>query len=239
MENSQILTENQFLYERLYTKEEYFPRYPADWVIRFHNMYLKKHIPSGRVMDYGFGSGNNSVFFLEKGYETWGLETTNAAFPLLKANLESRNLDLALIDRFSLMSPETTHLPYEDSFFDCIISNQVLYYLPSESHIQAICSEMLRCLRPGGCVFFTMMGLKNYYITHHAKAIHAGNIYEVTVEEPQNRLFGINQLIFVVRDESHLKQVFSAFECLTVGYFDQSMFDLTSNFHWIFVGQKP
>ena len=39
-------------------------------------------------------------------------------------------------------------------------------------------------------------------------------------------------------DEEELKDLFSEFECLSTGYFDQSMFDMTSTFHWIFVGKK-
>ena len=43
---------------------------------------------------------------------------------------------------------------------------------------------------------------------------------------------------YLVRDEDELKGLFSEFECLSVGYFDQKMFDLLSNFHWIFIGKK-
>ena len=101
-----------------------------------------------------------------------------------------------------------------------------------------VCKEFSRILRPGGVVFFTMMGPKNNYITHHAVQIHQGKIYEIAIEDPAHRLYGDREFIYLVRDENELKLLFAEFECVTTGYCDQSMFDLTSCFHWIYVGRK-
>lgn len=191
----------------------------------------------GRVLDYGCGSGNNSIFFIEQGYETYGVEVVDSALPLIKRNLERKHLDSNLAEKFRIISSDSTALPFEDCFFDVIVSNNLLHFLPSEEHIKRVCKEFSRCLRLGGVVFFTMMGPQNYYITHHAKQIHAGRIYEVKVEG-EHRLSGVQHYYYLVRDEDELKRLFSEFECLSVGYFDQKMFDLLSNFHWIFIGKK-
>ena len=45
-------------------------------------------------------------------------------------------------------------------------------------------------------------------------------------------------LNLVVSDEEDLCGLFDVFEPVTVGYFDQKMFDLYSTFHYIFVGKK-
>jgi len=236
--NDKMLSGNKKNYEDLYSKQQAFLRYPADWIIRFHNMYLKNNIPSGKVLDYGCGGGNNSVFFIEKGYETWGVDVAESFIDLVKANLASKSLDVKLAKNFSVISPESTTLSFEDNSLDIIISNQVLYYLPTEEHIKKLCKEFYRCLKPSGVVFFTMMGSNNYYITHHAKQIHNDRIYEVRITEPGHRLYGVKELIFMVRDREDLCSLFSQFKVLSTGYFDQSMFDLYSNFHWIFIGTK-
>ncbi len=233
-----ILSENKKNYKDLYSAQQAFLRYPADWIIRFHNMYLKKNIPGGKVLDYGCGGGNNSVFFIEKGYETWGVDVAEPFLELVRANLASKSLDVKLAKNFSVISSESTSLDFEDNFFDIIISNQVLYYLPTEAHIKKLCKELYRCLKPSGAVFFTMMGPKNYYITHHAKQIHNDRIYEVRIDDSHHRLYGVKELIFLVRDREDLCSLFSQFKVLSTGYFDQSMFDLRSNFHWIFIGTK-
>lgn len=225
----QILQQNKKKYDEIYTNRQVFLKYPADWIIRFHNMYMKEHIPTGKVLDYGCGSGNNSAFFLEQGYDVHGTEITEAALPLIAENVGAT-------ENFLIIDPDATTLPFEDNSFDFIFSNQVLYYLGSGRHIQAVCQELKRCLRPGGVFFTTMMGPKNYYITDYSKKIDQ-NIYEVKIGG-DHRLSGDHEVIFVVESEEHLKSTFSDFAPLTVGYFDQRMFDLTSNFHWIFAGTK-
>lgn len=238
LNHSQILESNQQNYVNLYSEHKGFLRYPADWIIRFHNMYMKDNLPSGRVLDYGCGGGNNTLFFVEQGYETYGCDVSKESLDLLRINLESRGMDPSINDRYSVISPDNVALPYEDGYFDFILSNQVLYYLPSEEHIKKVCRELHRCLKPGGTVFFTMLGPKNYYITDRLKTVHDGKIHEITIEEPEHRLSGLRELIYLVESEQELKDLFSDFDCLTTGYFDQKMFDIKSNFHWIFAGTK-
>jgi SAM-dependent methyltransferase len=237
MDQQTILDLNQKNYDDLYKQNSAFLRYPADWVIRFHNMYMKANIPSGRVLDYGCGSANNSVFFMKNGYDTYGVDVSESALGLVQQNLKANGLPETLVDHFSVVPTYPPQLPFEDNFFDFILSNQVLYYLPTAEHIHQVCQELSRCLRPGGVVFFTMMGPKNYYIQEHTKAIHEGKVHEIRVETPGHRLEGVKELIYLVNDEAELKALFPQFQPLSVGYFDQSMFDLTSNFHWIFIGQ--
>ncbi|WP_339206560.1 class I SAM-dependent methyltransferase [Paenibacillus sp. FSL K6-3182] len=239
MKLNEVFEVNSNNYENLYEKEEAFLRYPADWVIRFHNMFLKNNIPSGgKVLDYGCGSGNNAAFFMQKGYSVNGVDVAPSFKNLVARNLQMNNIDESLINNFSLIKPDTTTLDFPDNHFDFILSNQVLYYLPTEQHLKSVCSELNRILKPGGYVFFTMMGPQNYYITHHLKKIHHERIYEISIDDKAHRLNGVKELIYTVKDEEDLCQLFDTFEPVTVGYFDQKMFDLYSNFHYIFVGKK-
>ena len=229
---------NQLNYEDLYSKEEAFLRYPADWVIRFHNMYLKANIPSGRLLDYGCGAGNNSVYFLEHGYDLHGVDVAEASTPLVKRNLEHWHLDPALANKFSIIPKDNVKLPFEDNYFDVVVSNQVLYYLASEDHIRTVCKELSRVLRPGGAIFITMMGPKNYYITSNTYKIHDGKVHEIRLKDPAHRLAGLKEMIYLVETKDELVDLFSQFECLTTGYYDQAMFDMTSGYHWIFIGKN-
>jgi hypothetical protein len=118
-----------------------------------------------------------------------------------------------------------------------VVANQVLYYLVDQQRMRGMCDELRRILKPGGAAFFTMMGKRNYYVTEgHAKPI-GSNVYELKIGG-DHRLKGFHQIFYIVSDEDHLRSIFSMFQPLTVGYFDQAMFDLKSNFHWIFAGVK-
>lgn len=232
-----ILEKNQENYETLYKDGKAFLQYPADWLIRFYNMALrdKRH---GRALDYGCGSGNNAIFLMQKGYKVSGVDVAPSFKTLLRENLRLHNISETNAAFFSVIEPDATRLGFPDNYFDLIISNQVLYYMPNEDHLRKVVAELDRILAPGGIVFFTMMGPNNYYITDHAKGTSADGVVDVRVETPGHRLEGVHENILLIRDEAHLKSVFDKFDCLTTGYFDQSMFDMKSNFHWIFAGQK-
>lgn len=237
-----ILVQNKKNWESLYSKQKIFLQYPADWIIRFHNHYLKKYLPNGRVLDYGFGTGNNSIFFMDKGYDVWGLEVAESSLSLLKNNLKRHGYSPKLADHFSIIPLDglarSFKLPFENDSFDLIISNQVLYYLPSKKQIQEVSRELNRILKPNGIVYFTMMGPKNYYIVYHAEQVYDNQIYEISFDDLDHRLNGYREFIYLVRDEKELKDLFSVFLPVDIGYFDQKMFDISSNFHWIFVGKK-
>ena len=83
-----------------------------------------------------------------------------------------------------------------------------------------------------------MVGPKNYSIVEHSQQVGDSKLYAVTHDDPAHRRYGSWGYEYLVSDEEELKDLFSEFECLSTGYFDQSMFDMTSNFHWIFVGRK-
>jgi len=237
MENGEILTENKKNYDTLYSEGRNFLEYPADWIIRFWNMYMRKNIPNGIVLDYGCGSGNNSVFFLKKGYWVYGMDVSKEVLPLVKKNLENNNLPANKLASFSIMSPDSIRLPFDDNSLDLILSNQVLYYLPTKEHVKELCKEFSRCLKPNGAVFFTMMSMDHYYIKYHTKQV-LGNIHDIQIDDSSHRLSGVRELIYVVRDEEELKELFDEFECISAGYFDSSMFDMRGTKHWIFVGVK-
>jgi SAM-dependent methyltransferase len=239
MKSQDILEANANNYETLYAKDEAFLRYPADWIIRFHNMFLKHNIPANaRVLDYGCGSANNAVFFTQKGYTVSGVDVAPSFKKLVEKNFELHNIDKANLDNYKLIDPDSTSLPFEDNTFDFVFSNQVLYYLPNEEHLKAVNNELKRVLKPNGYVFFTMMGPKNYYITHHLKEVHGDRVFEIRIDEPEHRLNGVRELILIVRDEKDLCELFDAFEPVSTGYFDQKMFDMNSNFHFIYVGKN-
>lgn len=238
MDKNDIFKINKNNYQSLYSKDEAFLRYPADWVIRFHNMFMKEHLPTGKILDYGCGSANNSIFFIRYGYDVYGVDVAENTKELIERNFEFHHIDKKLLNKFSIIPPDNIKLPFEDNTFDFIISNQVLYYLPSEEHIKRVLKELKRCIKPSGVVFFTVMGPKNYYMTEKTIRIHDGKIHEVEINVPNHRLYGLKEMIYLVETEDELKDLFSDFKCITTGYFDQRMFDVTSNFHWIFVGRN-
>lgn len=221
---------NKDSYDQIYAEKKTFLRYPADRIIRWHNMHLKKEKPAGTLLDYGCGSGNNMKFFLEQGYDVHGTDITESAVPLCVANGIDEN-------KITITPPNDDPLPFDDQSFDIIISNQVLYYIGGPVEIRNRCEDLNRILRPGGFVFFTMMSDKNYYVSEGHASPRSDGLHELKIEG-DHRLSGFHQVFRIVKSEEECEHLFDIFECLSIGYFDQSMLSLKSNHHWIFIGKK-
>jgi len=226
-------------YDSLHSEKKAFLRWPADWVLRFHNMYLRDKLASdARVLNFGCGSGNNSLPFLKSGLEVYGVEVAEHSRGLIEENLEFYGLPSDFLNRVSFQDPPLTKLPFDDNFCDLIISNQVHHYSVSEDELHEVNQELDRILKPGGTIFVTMMGPSNYYITDWTAQVSGEGIHQVRIDDPNHRLNGVSENVLLVRDEAHLLQLFQEFQPITTGHFDQAMFDMKSNFHFIFAGTK-
>lgn len=230
---------NQQNYDSLYASGKAFLRWPADWLLRFNNMFLRSRlVRPARILDFGCGSANNSIPFLKEGHEVHGVDVATHSLDLISRNLEFHNLNKDFLDRVTIGNAPLLELPYEDDYFDFIISNQVHYYSTSEEEMHLVNTGLHRVLRPGGFIFVTMMGPRNYYITDWVRNVPENGVYQVRISDPAHRLYGVKEDVLLCHSEEHLKDMFSEFTSVTVGYFDQKMFDMYSNFHWIFVGTK-
>lgn len=62
MKMHEIVQETRKYFGSVYKDPKRFLRYPDDLIIRFHQYYLKNMFFDGKILDYGFGSGNNSIY---------------------------------------------------------------------------------------------------------------------------------------------------------------------------------
>jgi tellurite methyltransferase len=103
-----------------------------------------------RVLDAGCGGGRNLVYFLRNGFDVYGIDPNTdaiAAVRELSKTLSPNNLT----DNFKQASAE--NLPFEDSYFDLVISSAVLHFANDEQHFDAMLRSMWRGLKPGGYFF--------------------------------------------------------------------------------------
>ncbi|MGE4158982.1 MAG: class I SAM-dependent methyltransferase [Planctomycetota bacterium] len=86
-----------------------------------------------RILDLGCGAGGMVQELSDKGFEAWGCD------------FESENKNPG--PRCLSIDPRPYHLPFEDGFFDLVVSNQVFEHVhnPEET-----CREILRVLKPEG-----------------------------------------------------------------------------------------
>lgn len=106
--------------------------------------HIRRHLPTGRVLEAGCGIARWVAFFQDNGYSAYGLDYSATAIEKSKA----------LWPKLPLTQGDLRAMPYADSFFDGIVSLGAI-----EHDIQgpaAALADMCRVLRPGGTLYCTV-----------------------------------------------------------------------------------
>ncbi|WP_428328112.1 class I SAM-dependent methyltransferase [Mucilaginibacter sp.] len=114
-----------------------------------------------KVLDAGCGGGRNLVYFLQNGYDVYGIDPNPEAVEALKQlakELSPKNNK----KNFKVAAAED--LPFEDATFDLVISSAVLHFANNEAHFDSMLLSMWRVLKPGGYFFARLasdIGIEN------------------------------------------------------------------------------
>jgi len=103
-----------------------------------------------KVLDAGCGGGRNLVYFLRNGYEVYGIDPNAGAVEAVKGLAKNITPDYPL-QNFRVASAED--LPFENEYFDLVISSAVLHFARNEDHFGAMLQSMWSVLKPGGYFF--------------------------------------------------------------------------------------
>ena len=103
-----------------------------------------------KVLDAGCGGGRNLVYFLKNGYEVYGIDPNPTAIEAVK-ELSGRLSPGNLSTNFKVAVAE--NIPFEDDYFDLVISSAVLHFAADEAHFDSMLQSMWRVLKPGGYLF--------------------------------------------------------------------------------------
>ena len=106
--------------------------------------------PGMRVVDAGCGSGRNLVYFLQAGFDVWGIDADPSAIGAVQrlAGVLAPTLPPS---NFRIEPIERTTLP--ESFADVVVSSAVLHFARDEDHFVSMLKGSWRLLKPGGLFF--------------------------------------------------------------------------------------
>lgn len=204
-----LLNENNVKrYEKTYARGTDH-KYPNENVVRLVKWYFDK---GGKVLDYGFGYGENLIHLLKSGYNCSGIEVSKNAKSLVEKKLQtfpeySGNVELHILEK----DQET--LPFKDNEFDYILSNQVVYFLANEHKIVALLNEFKRILKSSGKIIITMMSRLNHFCIKGTEI--EPNVYEYEDNENEYKNY-----VYIIRDEGHARELFSIYNIHEIGWFD-------------------
>lgn len=220
-------------YDRVYGRRLYDVASVYDHIIRIRQRYLAD--AQGRLLDHGFGNGVIAEYFRREGFDVFGVETSAAARDLVVAR--AREAGLAA-DQFHVIPADSAAMPFADDSFDAVVSNQVLYFLPSREQIDATVREFVRILKSGGKVACTIMAENNYYFTKCAvPPVPVNGMVDVRVRGRIERDFRLYRF----GDARDVRATFeqAGFAVDDIGYFDFRLLDVECAKHYIVLAHKP
>ena len=78
-----------------------------------------------KILDAGCGEGRNLIYFLNQGYDVFGVDKNPDAIRILQFVAKSIN---PKIDKKKFITADLVEIPFPDNNFEMIISSAVLHF---------------------------------------------------------------------------------------------------------------
>ena len=159
---------------------------------------LPTHATRGRcLLDVGCGTGHWSLFFAQQGYEVTGVDIC----PEMIAAAQARK---ALHCRFDVA--DAMNLPFLDKSFNVVSAIAMLEF---GSDARRVCAEMVRCLKPGGCLILgtlnRLAGVNQQRVTARAEPYASAQMFAPEELRKLLMLFG-NVTLRVTMEEKGVQR---------------------------------
>lgn len=139
------------------------PSYPNEMMLKvlsstfYSNLVSKSFLKKkNKVLEIGCSSGNNLRFFIDKKYQTYGIEINKEMINLGKKNLKRLGYKIP-----EIKLGNNTKIPYPDNFFDCLVSINTIHYSSGDDIDKAL-KEYKRVLKKNSLIYIETSGHKHY-----------------------------------------------------------------------------
>lgn len=103
-----------------------------------------------KILDAGCGGGRNLVYFLQNGFDVYGIDPNTNAITAIQQLAQSLAPNIPQ-GNFKVAAAED--IPFGDAEFDLVLCSAVLHFAQSKAHFEAMLNELWRVLKPGGYFF--------------------------------------------------------------------------------------
>lgn len=116
------------------------------FVVDLASRYVR---PPGRFLDFGCGTAEVAALAQKHGYDSYGVDT----FMFVRAGHKVLATAAAKIGDRAIAIKPNEPMPFENGFFDIVVSNQVFEHV---SELEKVRDEIARIIRPGGILLALM-----------------------------------------------------------------------------------
>ncbi|HYE00503.1 MAG TPA: class I SAM-dependent methyltransferase [Alphaproteobacteria bacterium] len=133
------------VWEQIYSEGRQLNRYPYDGVVSFVFHRAPRHVPRPqvRILEVGFGAGNNLWFCANEGFDVCGVDGSPSGVKAAQRRFEEEGL------RGDLRIGDFSALPFPDGHCDLAINRAALTQTGMSVARRAV-DEVRRVLKPGG-----------------------------------------------------------------------------------------
>ena len=133
-------------------RKDYISEEPDKLVVQFTRFLRNKH--ARHVLDLGCGAGRHVIYLTKQGFETHGIDISEAGLKQAKNRLKTEKLNATLI-RCDMKT-----LPYISHCFDAIISLYTIYHNTKEG-IKTTITETHRTLKQNGTILLNFQSKRS------------------------------------------------------------------------------
>jgi SAM-dependent methyltransferase len=149
---------------------------PIDEAYSYANRW--KRLGFKDVLDLGCGLGRHAIYFAREGFNVRAFDLSQEAVDYLTKWAAEENLPMQ-VEKANMLK-----MPYPDNSLDAIFSIHVITHTDTEG-IRTILSEILRVLRPGGEIFFSLAAKECYRWSFKHWPMIDENTLQCTDEGPE------------------------------------------------------
>jgi len=135
-------------WDKIFKKYGKFFTKPQEDIPKIVKLFKERGVK--RVLDLGCGSGRHMVYLVKHDFEVYGIDISPQGIKIAREWLKKEKLKANL-----KVGDVYKKLPYQNDFFDAIISTQALHHNKIEN-IRKLIKEIERILKPGGLIFVTV-----------------------------------------------------------------------------------
>lgn len=104
-----------------------------------------------KILDLGCGTGRNSLFFAQHGFEVFASDISKKSIEALKNKMHRKNVSNINIYNFGF-----ENILFEEKFFDVVVCTSVLHHARLKD-IEKGMKEIYRVLKPKGCLILDIL----------------------------------------------------------------------------------
>lgn len=227
-QNNKMKNDWKTIYSELSKNDEDL-NYPSETLVRLiKGNYIninKINLKNKKILDVGFGNGNNLSFLCSLSNNVYGVEIEKSICKFVKQKLKKKGF------KPNISIGSNSNLPFKKNYFDLLISWNVLHYEGSVINIQKSIEEYFRVLKKDGILLISTTG-PEHKILKNAKTLD-NHIYKIRRPGDLRK----DQKHFFFDNERYINYYFNKYFSIKIGRIQDNLISEKLDW-WIIYGRK-